>query len=105
MYQQLAWDPESLRAALEAELRRRGLHRDLRYMSTAALSVMFEVYVSFVKDEGGGQINSDGGLSLSILIFSIDLGSWSENKKEQEHGEEAKEMDPLWRASRSKTMR
>jgi hypothetical protein len=74
MYQQLAWDPESLRAALEAELRRRGLHRDLRYMSTAALSIMFEVYVSFVKDEGGGQINSDGGLSLSVLDFQYRSG-------------------------------
>jgi hypothetical protein len=74
MYQRLAWDPESLRAALEAELRRRGLHRDLRYMSTAALSIMFEVYVSFVKGEGGGQIDSDGGLSLSILDFQYRSG-------------------------------
>jgi hypothetical protein len=31
------------------------------------LSIMFEVYVSFVEGESGGQIDTDGGLPLSTL--------------------------------------
>ena len=46
-----------------------------------------------------------GGYRYLFLIFNMNLGSWSENKEEQEHGEEAKEIDPLWRASRNKTER
>jgi len=52
IYQRLAEDPESPRAALEAELRRRGLLRELRYFTINGLRIMYETWMEY-EDENG----------------------------------------------------
>ncbi|KAE9365217.1 hypothetical protein N431DRAFT_518317 [Stipitochalara longipes BDJ] len=72
IYQLLTWDPESPRAALEAELRRRGQLRDVRYFTIDGLRLMFNSWMEFFQDSGEPQ--TDGELEVIIMNFLFMAG-------------------------------